>query len=139
MPTDAEILSRKQAREIAAELADLIVGETKAMSAETKAIFDETLGRLLRLPLSPGSASSAEPPGTIVPFSDAHARAWGRNKMQFGKYEGQRIDEVPLSYLEKLAEPNDFTRHLRRYLASARIAMEQEAAEQNPRSEGESW
>lgn len=39
MPSPEEIAARKQARQIAAELADLVLGETKAMSAETKAAF----------------------------------------------------------------------------------------------------
>ena len=85
-----------------------------------KAAFFETLAGLLPLPKPTARVPSVEP------FSDSQARAWGRTRLQFGKYEGTPIDEVPLFYLEKLAEPNDFTRHLRRYLASTRIAMEKE-------------
>ncbi len=124
MPTPEQITARKAARAIAEELADLVLGETKAMDDETKAVLYETLAKRLPLPTPPTVV-----PGT-EPFTDVQARAWGKTRIQFGKYEGQQIDQISLSYLEKLAEPNDFTRHLRRYLASTRIAMEQEAAEQ---------
>jgi hypothetical protein len=96
------------------------------MSAETLAAFYETLARRLPLPTPP-----AMRPIGVEPFSDAQARAWGKTRIQFGKYEGQQIDQISLAYLEKLAEPNDFTRHLRRYLASQRIALEEELAEQH--------
>jgi len=129
MPTPKQIAARKQARQIAEELADLVLGETKAMNDETKAVVYETLAQRLPLPVP-----KAVNPG-VEPFTDVQARAWGRNKMQFGKYQGMPIDQICLSYLEKLAEPSDFTRHLRRYLASTRIAMEQEAAEQQGREE----
>ena len=79
------------------------------------------------------SSPPAPPPAGVEPFTDVQARAWGKTRIQFGKYEGQQIDQLSLAYLEKLAEPNDFTRHLRRYLASTRIAMEEEAAEQGRR------
>jgi hypothetical protein len=127
MPSDEQILARKHAREVAAEIAELAIGETKGMDCDALAAFYETLARLLPLP-RPAPSPAVE--ARIEPFSDAQARCWGKSRMQFGKYEGQAIDQVPLSYLEKLAEPNDFTRHLRRYLASHRIAIEQEVAEQ---------
>jgi uncharacterized protein (DUF3820 family) len=130
MITPEQIAARKQARQIAEQLVDLVLGETKAMSKDAKVAFFETLARLL-----PVSVPPAKPLAGIEPFTDAQARAWGKTRIQFGKYQGQQIDEIPLSYLEKLAEPNDFTRHLRRYLASTRIALEQEAAEQQGREE----
>ena len=71
----------------------------------------------------PGTTQKAMAPGP-EPFSDAQARAWGATRMPFGKHQGARIDEVPLEYLELLAAPNDFTLHLRRYLASPRIQAE---------------
>jgi len=124
MLNDDAILARKAARQLAREVAELALGETNAMSPDAKAAFYETLARHLPLP-------AAKPAPTVCePFTDAQARAWGRTRMQFGVHAGQPIDQVPLSYLEKLAEPNDFTRHLRRYLASQRIAIEEEIAEQ---------
>lgn len=122
MVTEESILARKNARKIAAEVADLVAGEVSAMSADAAVAFYDELARRLPLP-----TTERQPPATAIePFTDAQARAWGRNRMQFGKHQGTAIDEVPLSYLEKLCDANDFTRHLRRYLASQRVAAEQQ-------------
>lgn len=124
MTPQEQILARKQARAVAAEVAELIEGEVRSMTAEARAAFFEDLARRLPIP------RQAAPPINCEPFTDAQARAWGKQRMRFGIHEGQRIDDIPISYLEKLADPSDFTRSLRRYLASHRLACEEEARSQ---------
>ena len=125
MPSPDQIQARKTARSIAAEVAELALGELATLPAEAHAAFYEELARRLPLPQAPPVMA------TVEPFTDAQAKGWGGNRMKFGIHQGKRIYEIPLSYLEKLAEPNDFTRHLRRYLASHRVAVEEEQVEQS--------
>jgi len=123
------IAARVQARELAGTIAAMAREEAEQLPAALRGEFFAEIGRRLDIkPAAPPPAASTC--AVVEPFSDAQARAWGRNRMQFGIHEGKSIDQIPISYLEKLADPSDFTRHLRRYLASQRIAVEQEMEEQ---------
>jgi len=51
------------------------------------------------------------------------SREFGRSVIDFGKHEGQRIDEVPMSWLEWYADLY-FVDNIRRYLRSRRIREE---------------
>jgi len=51
------------------------------------------------------------------------AREFGRVEIEFGRYEGQCIDEVPMRWLEWYAS-QDFVDKVRRYLRSRRIQEE---------------
>jgi hypothetical protein len=124
MPTDDDLRIRIKARETAAAIVDLAKQEAENLPHAVRPVFYEEIARRLDVKFfTPPSPAAA-------PFTDAQARAWGATRIQFGMHAGKRIDEIPLSYLEKLAEPNDFVRHLRRYLASHRIALEEELAAQ---------
>jgi hypothetical protein len=57
-------------------------------------------------------------------MTDRQSINFGRSRIAFGKYQGTRIDEVPIDYLEKICDPQPFIASLRRYLASPRIAEE---------------
>jgi hypothetical protein len=61
------------------------------------------------------------PPATIEPLSDEAARAFGRQVINFGQYAHQRYDDVPLGYLEWLADRNI---QLVRYIRSRRVQSE---------------
>lgn len=63
------------------------------------------------------------PPETIAPLSDEAARKFGRIVLSFGLHRGKRYDEVPLDYLEWLA---DSRTDLVRYIRSRRIQSEHE-------------
>ena len=126
MNGDDKILKRKEARDSARTAAELVLGEAGRHDTDSQVAFWEEIGRLLPLPPSP-----VRHPGTtgIEPFNDAQARAWGKTRIPFGIHQGKRIDEVPLEYLEHIATPNEFQKHLRRYLASPRIVQENESQE----------
>ena len=121
MNGDERILKRKEARDSAQTAAELVLGEAGRHDSDAQVAFWEQIGRLLPLPPSP-----VRHPGTIgiEPFNDAQARVWGKTRISFGIHQGKRIDEVPLEYLEHIATPNEFQKHLRRYLASPRIQQE---------------
>ena len=121
MNGDDKILKRKEARDSARTAAELVLGEAGRHDTDSQVAFWEEIGRLLPLPPSP-----VRHPGTVgvEPFNDAQARAWGKTRIPFGIHQSKRIDEVPLEYLEYLATPNEFVKHLRRYLASPRIQEE---------------
>lgn len=60
-------------------------------------------------------------------MTDGQSRAFGCSLMQFGKYNGQRIDEIPRDYLEWLVEEQEtFLRKLQGYLMSDRVKREAE-------------
>ena len=129
MPTDEEIRTRIKARECATTLAEMAKEEALQFPEAMRPVFFEEIARRLDVKLW-----SAPSPG-VEPFTDAQARVWGKTRIQFGAHAGEQIDQIPIAYLEKLTEPNDFTRHLRRYLASHRVALEEEMAAQN----GTAW
>jgi hypothetical protein len=130
MLNDEIIRVRTQARAAAAAVAELANGEVLSLPPEVREIFWEEL-RQRAFPNYPAASATPAVRAPAEPFTDAQAKAWGSSRIQFGIHRGKRIDEIPISYLEKLVDPNDFTRHLRRYLASHRVALEQEMAEQN--------
>jgi len=118
------ILQRSAARDAARIVAELVIAEAAGMPAAGQAAYWEELRKLL--PREVVAPPVATPPATAVePFTDEQARHWGRTRIPFGKHEGTPIDEIPLDYLEHLAEPTEFIRHLRRYLASGRVRQEE--------------
>jgi uncharacterized protein (DUF3820 family) len=64
-----------------------------------------------------------EPLPPIKPMSDADAKVFGNHIIGWGKWAGTRIDDIPLEYLEWVAEQT-FQGSLREYLASRRIKAE---------------
>jgi hypothetical protein len=122
------ITERQKARELARECAELCVDSALEVIPEARAMFWQELLKII-----PAAPAPVAPPSraAIEPFSDHQARCFGASKMPFGKHQGQRIDEVPIDYLAMLAEGNEWTQSLRRYLASERIQSEQ------PPTEGE--
>lgn len=62
-------------------------------------------------------------PAAVRPMDDDDARRFGRKTLCFGIHRDKRYDEVPLDYLEWLADQN---LALSRYLASRRVQREQE-------------
>lgn len=55
------------------------------------------------------------------PMQAAELSAFENSQMEFGKYIGQQIKDVPLNYLLWLDDEFDFRRALKRYLASDEI------------------
>lgn len=87
-----------------------------------EAIIDEARKHL---PPEPEKPSSREA------MNDQEARIWGGlQSFPRGKYEGQRVDDVPLDYVAWWLDHQDpFTTQLRRYYNSPRVQAELRAAE----------
>lgn len=60
------------------------------------------------------------------PMSDLEASRFREAVMPFGKHEGTRVGDLPLSYLCNLLDPSPFMRDLRRYVKSASVQRELE-------------
>ena len=67
--------------------------------------------------------------GPHAPMTDEDSKGFENKSIPFGKYIGQQISSVPLSYLCWLDDQPDFRRELNRYLRSERIQAEQEQHE----------
>ena len=52
------------------------------------------------------------------PMSDMQARAFERERVPFGKYEGWMVREVPLSYWVSLTDPSNTIKAVRRYIGN---------------------
>ena len=62
-----------------------------------------------------------KPSKTVM--SDRKSREFGRRVVEFGKFRGQRYDDVPLDYLEWLADQGT---ELQAYLESRRVKEERD-------------
>ena len=51
-------------------------------------------------------------------MNEREAKHFGGWTIQFGKYTGTSIVDIPLEYLKELDEKSDFRRELNRYLRS---------------------
>lgn len=66
-----------------------------------------------------------QPDESSEAMTDEESKRFGEQPMQFGKYEGQSIDVVPIDYLVWLADKQGkFCARLNRYLRSPRIKAE---------------
>lgn len=54
------------------------------------------------------------------PLNEQHAIRFEAVSMPYGKHKGEEVGQVPCSYLEFLAEGDDFMKALRRYVKSQR-------------------
>ena len=111
--------------EVAAELIEILKDETAGMDDLGRRIVANRLAEVITpwLP-TPARPEAADPRDS--PMSDTEAKAHGQTQtMRFGKYEGRRIDDVPLDYLIWLAdESRRLWKEMHRYLNSPRIKKE---------------
>jgi len=119
MTIEANIAARKAAHTIH----DLARDEAFNHQGQAAVHFWESLNGLVAdvLPVTPAKTAP------IPAMTDAEARQFGQTTMPFGKHSGQRVDEVPIDYLEWLDEQPDFRRDLNRYLRSERVSEESNA------------
>ena len=115
------------AAEKGSELAEFVVDEIKQMVGEVnRTIIARKIERALReatfLPIEKVQ------PGKIIPMGIEQAKHWGNHTtMPYGKFQGEKISDIELSYLDWLAEVGDpFKDDLRRYLASDRAKHERD-------------
>lgn len=119
-----DIKERINGRKRAEELFALLAEDASSLSECGRAAFWESVSSQLIdvLPVSSQPEANSD-----QPMSDKSAAIYGRETVfPFGKYAGQRVDEVPIDYLAMLVDDNDFKKQLRRYLRSERIQREQE-------------
>lgn len=115
--------TRIQARKAADEIMELVIEESRRHSPEARhflmCLLDQ-LGQLLN-----EESPVVEQPQNNGAMSDDDARHWERHyRIDFGKYSGQLIKDVPLDYLLWI-DDDAFRRQLRRYLASDHAQQEQ--------------
>ncbi len=72
-------------------------------------------------------APMAEKVQPVRPMSDSEARTFGRTVVNFGVHRDKCYDDVPLDYLEWLADRNI---EILRYIRSRRIKAEREEHEE---------
>lgn len=59
----------------------------------------------------------------VHPMADKQAKLFGSERLPFGEFVGQRVDDVPMDRLQWYADQT-FTDDLRRYLESDRVKTE---------------
>ena len=121
---EAHVAGRKEAN-VAAEL--VITAAKELFEASGKEACD-AFWLTIRETLWPDRAAKLAKPATHAPadaMTDEEARLFGNDIMNFGKYKGARVDDVPLDYLEYI-DGDDWRGKLRRYLRSRRIRVEQD-------------
>lgn len=70
-----------------------------------------------------------EPPPVdprTLPMTDSEANRFEQETLNFGKYAGTEIGQAPIEYLLWLAEGDEFTRRLRRYVKYKMFGQRQE-------------
>lgn len=104
--------------------------EVRAKAMEAKRLIDEALAdekfspeeiqQAWRLILNEVfGRDDADRKMAVSPMSYDEARRWYHNHViEFGRYKDWKCDEVPFSYLERLAWQPDFRRDLTRFMAS---------------------
>lgn len=109
---ETNIAARKDAEEIIA-----FIGDKPARFWELMAAHAAT-----KLP-----QKSVEPKD--LPMDDDEAAKFEEWMIPWGKYAEHHVGEVPVGYLLFLAEGDEFTRKLRRYVASKMFARRQDEEE----------
>lgn len=99
-------------REAAVFLLSLVVGPQRQRFWEV--LRDEAIKHL------------PTPPPQEPPMSDADAAKFEREPMPYGKFIQMEIGDVPIGYLCRLLDPDEFGLKLRRYVKSARFLKRQE-------------
>lgn len=103
-------------------IADLVLQEMAGMDDVGKRIV---ANRVLGVIQSHLPSNMREAESKIEPFDDVQSRRYGQTPMTFGKFLGQKVDDVPTEYLAWLADSSRNTwRDLHRYLNSPRVRME---------------
>ena len=120
--SDEEVGARIQAR-VGAELIMVLAVEESETHRFCSSLFWQHLHNLI---CEKGANCIVKRQSKISSaMTDKEAREFGQTMMEFGQYEGQKFDDVPMDYLEWIAE-RKLIDQLRRYLKSKRICEEME-------------
>jgi len=122
MTDDATIRQRIHGREQAILCLEMI--EADSMPAAALEAFSAEIEKRCA---PPRPTPRPGPP----PMNDSESAAFGQVALPYGKHQGTKVDDVPLAYLEWMANPedSDLVRSLRRYLASDRVRRERAGEE----------
>jgi|SRR5579863_12496 len=126
---DITLAQNIAARKAAETIADLCVDEIDRLKREYSSAAVERFFSTL-VEIFPGMlAKPVQLPESMTPMSDDDSRRFGATSMPFGKFEGRRVDETDLGYLEWI-DDDEWRGQLRRYLLSRRIQLEKEASDE---------
>jgi hypothetical protein len=112
---ESVIIARVHARDRARACMSLVLDESRDVGVEIDVFWDE-----IRKHLPLATQKEQKRP---VSMTDAESSRFGNEIMEFGKYKGTRIDDVPMDWLEWYSDQGFQTR-LRDYLASDRVKIE---------------
>ena len=126
MPADNVLIQNKQAREAAEEFYELIrESAEKLPTINARLRFYETLDQFCKVECQ-GFASSSDL-AKSGPMTNDEVAAFLREYMPFGQYQGMRIADVPLTYLDWLiggSESERFKARVRRCLENREVAKQ---------------
>jgi hypothetical protein len=121
---DSVIIARVQARDKARACMALVLDESRDVGVEVD-VFWEEIRKHLPLTQLKEEKRLVGP----KPMDDVESRQFGNQIMEFGKYKGTRIDDVPMDWLEWYSDQG-FQSKLKSYLASDRVRIERSNNEQ---------
>ncbi len=107
-------------RKTAQAVYDLAYDESLKLGDSDASKFWETIAQLIDFNIDPLTKQEYDP----KKMSDKEAKLFGHTTIPFGRHAGERVDDIPMSYLTWLAD-DGFIDNVRRYLKSDRIEVEQ--------------
>ncbi len=91
-------------------------------------IEQRIIANRVKMTISKWISSGQIPPQPVEPMTDQEALVFEREIMEFGKYSGMQIKDIPLDYLIWLADAGRKSwRNTHAYLSSPRISREIES------------
>lgn len=126
----ANLRGRQTAEEVM-EILDSVAGDLPELARPR---FWETLGGTVLQRC--GYSQTNKVPTEEAPYSDEEALAFERMIVPYGKYQGEQVGEVPVSYWTYITE-SDFNHRLVRYLRSNHYQRRQEKETPRWRDEDE--
>lgn len=131
MPIEENIQARNVAEEAYGFVSELI-RESDLLSVDAVALAWRLLGDMIDATTNTNREPPKPNPVRISKMADFEARNFETKEMPWGKYKGREICQVPLHYLEFVANREDpFVEDVKRYLESQLVQQELEFAEED--------
>lgn len=125
MPTDTEITAKVEARNAADVVHHLASDEAVRFQGHAALAFWRRLLENVCAVLPPEyHPTRVVEKGPLAAMTDEEARAFERETVPFGKYLGDLVGNVPLSYFDWLEGERDFRQDVKRYLRNPGIQRE---------------
>lgn len=127
MPTDAEILARAEARDAADEVYRLACDEVQRFQGSGPLAYWQRLLKNICAVLPPEChPTRVVEKGPWAAMTTEERNAFEKEAVPFGKWDGVRVADVPLSYFDWLDAQPDFRRKVNRYLRHSGVQIELE-------------